>query len=352
VWLATHLADHDEVEVSDEVLKKLDQVSISTVRRILKRIRQDHPRLPRKGPKGGNKATRGIPMKRIPWNEKTPGHFEVDLVHHCGSTASGDYAHTLQMVDVATGWSERVAVLGRSQLVMEDGFRRVLARLPFPVLEIHPDNGSEFFNHHLLRFWGELVQGVTLSRSRPYKKNDNRNVEQKNATLVRRYLGYERLDSVAQVLAMNRLYESMWLYYNLFQPVMHLLEKIVVPTTEGQPTRIKRRHDQARTPFDRPCETEAILPEHRTQLETLRDQTNPRQLRQEIYDLLEHIFTLPGAVPGVVENVFQTLSISNLRVEVEREDGLILFSCNCTVIREASPKEEAISSSSPEGNEV
>jgi len=350
VWLTQHLVAHGEVEVAEEVLEKLGQVSISTVGRILKRIRQDQPRLPRKGPRRANQVTRNVPMKRIPWDEGTPGHFEVDLVHHCGSTASGEYACTLQLIDVATGWSERVAVLGRSYLVMEDAFRRILARLPFPVLEIHPDNGSEFFNHHMARFWGEIVQGVQLSRSRPYQKNDNRNVEQKNATLVRKYLGYERLDSVAQVLTVNRLYERMWLYYNFFQPVMHLEEKTVIPATDGQHTRIKRRYDEARTPFDRLCETVAILPEHRDLLEALRDRTNPRQLRQEIYDLLDHIFSLPGAAPGVPENVFHTLSTSSLRIEVERKDTLITFSFDRTVIRQSSPKREA-PSSFPEGED-
>lgn len=216
VWMATHLAAHGEMEVSPPLLEKLGRISVSTVGRILARIRPDQPRLPRKGPEGAHRVTRDIPMKRISWNEQQPGHFEVDLVHHCGPSASGEYVHTLQMIDVATGWSERVAVLGRSYVVMEDGFRRILSRLPFPILELHPDNGSEFFNHHLLRFWKDIVQGVQLSRSRPYQKNDNRFVEQKNATLVRAYLGYDRLDSAAQTNAINRLYEKMWLYYNFF----------------------------------------------------------------------------------------------------------------------------------------
>jgi hypothetical protein len=118
-------------------------------------------------------------MLRLPWDIVQPGHFEMNLVHHCGPTASGEYACTLQMVGVATGRSERRAVLGCSYLAMEDAFRCILARLPFPVLHVHPDNGSEFFNHHLLRFWGEIVQGVTLSRSRPFHKNDNPRVEQR-----------------------------------------------------------------------------------------------------------------------------------------------------------------------------
>jgi hypothetical protein len=272
---------------------------------------------------------RDIPMGRIPWSTTQPGHLEVDLVHHCGVTASGEYVHTLQMIDVATGWSERTAVLGRSFLVMEHAFRVCLRRLPFVVWEIHPDNGSEFLNYHMLRFWGQIVQGVQLSRSRPYHKNDNRNVEQKNSTLVRAFLGFDRLDSVAQTLATNQLYEQMWIYYNLFQPVMHLKEKQVL-RQEGQPTRVIRRHDQARTPFDRLCATDAILPEHRLLLEALRDQINPRLLRQQIYDAIDVIFSLPGATPGLAQDVRQTL-VSPSSSD-SGQDSLLRFDFNRTRI--------------------
>ncbi len=307
VWMATHLAHCGELEVSQHLLEQLIWISLSTVKRILKRIGQDEPHLPRRRPSGGNKVTRDIPMKRIAWNEQQPGHFEVDLVHHCGPSASGDYVHTIQMIDVATAWSERVAVLGRSYLVMEDGFRRILARLPFPTLELHPDNGSEFFNDHLVRFWKETIVDLQLSRNRPHQKNDNRFVEQKQSTLVRAYLGYDRLDSVAQTNALNQLYDKMWLYYNFFQPVMRVREKIIV-SKEGQSPRVKRRYDQARTPFDRLCETDAISKERKEQLLSLRDQVNPRKLRQAIYDQIDYIFSLPGAKPGVTEDVYQTLS--------------------------------------------
>jgi hypothetical protein len=306
-WLAEHLAAHGELEATPQLLEQLDHISISTVGRIVARIRQDEPRLPRRGPKRTNSLLQAVPMKRISWQEQEPGHFEVDLVHHCGLTASGEFVHTLQMVDVATAWSERVAVLGRSYLVMEDGFSRILARLPFPVREIHPDNGSEFFNNHMLRFWKGLKPKPQLSRSRPYQKNDNRFVEQKNSTLVRAYLGYDRLDTVAQALAVNQLYDKMWLYYNFFQPVMRLKEKEWI-REEGQPSQVKRRHDEARTPFDRLCQTTAISQERQERLSALREQTNPRQLRQQIYDLIDHISSLPGAVPGVTEDVRLTLT--------------------------------------------
>jgi hypothetical protein len=308
VWLAQHLDTHGEMEATPELLHELGQISVSTVRRRLERITQDQPRLPRKGPERANQVARQVPMKRIPWNEQQPGHFETDLVHHCGSSASGEYAHTLQMIDVATGWSERVAVLGRSYRVMQVGFERCLTRLPFPVQEIHPDNGSEFLNDHLFRFFGDTLPGIQLSRSRPYHKNDNRNVEQKNSTLVRAYLGYDRLDTVEQVQVLNLLYDKMWLYYNFFQPVMHLAEKIITPV-EGHQPQVKRRYDEAQTPFDRLCLTQSISDTDQHSLRCLRDQTNPRHLRQEIYALIDCIFTLPCALPGVTQDVYETITI-------------------------------------------
>lgn len=329
VWMAQQLEAHHELETTPELLAQLEQVSSSTVERRLNKIRQDQPRLIRKKPQPRNKRLKEIPMLRLPWNIEEPGHFEVDLVHHCGPTASGEYAYTLQMIDVATGWSERRAVLGRSYLVMEDAFLCILARLPFSVLQIHPDNGGEFLNHHMLRFWGKIVQGVTLSRSRPWHKNDNPRVEQKNSSLVRAYLGYDRIDAVAQVLAANKLYADLWLYNNLFQPVMHLVGKEVI-REDGKTVRVKRRYDDARTPFDRLCKTDAILPEHCQQLEALRDSINPRRMRQRIYDTIETIFKLSAAVPGVTENVHLTLA----KNQPKGDDELLKRAFNRTTIHE------------------
>jgi hypothetical protein len=329
-WMAKHLAAHGELHVSLSVLEKLNAISVSTTRRILDRAGQSSRRLQRRNKGRAKRFAQDIPMKRLPWYERRPGYFEVDTVHHCGPSASGDYICTVQMIDIATGWSERVAVLGRSYLVMEDAFRRILARLPFPVLEIHPDNGSEFLNHHLLRFWMELVQGVHLSRSRPYHKNDNRIVEQKNSSLVRAYLGYDRLDTVAQTHTLNRLYDKMWIYYNLFQPVMRLAEKEWIPQQEGQPARLRRSYDQACTPFDRLCDTDSITKEHKEQLAALRECTNPRQLRQEIYDSVDRLFSLPAATPGTAENVYHTL-MTHARSEQE-EEGSLSFNFDRTVI--------------------
>ena len=306
VWLAEHLAKHGELEKTPELMEKLSRISIPTVRRILQRLRQDEPRLPYRGPKAGSRSAHQVPIRRVAWDEQEPGHFEVDLVHHCGPVTSGHYIHSLQMIDVTTGWSERVATLGRSYRVMRHAFQSILLRLPFLIQEIHSDNGQEFLQDHMIRFWQEEIGGVELSRGRPYRKNDQRFVEQKNSPLIRHYFGYERLDTVAQTLLMNRIYHKMRLHYNLFQPVMRLDEKTVITDEKGV-SRVKRHHDQAQTPFERLCKTDVLSEEAHTSLVALRDRTNPRQLLQEIYQLLDELFALPGAESGKTESIFETL---------------------------------------------
>ena len=207
--MARQLAQHGEMPVTPALLEQLERISVSTVSRILKRVGQDQRRRRRRPPGRTNAEARRIPPGRIDWDEKQPGHFEVDLVHHCGLTSSGDFVHTLQIIDVATGWSERAASLGRSSMVMLDAFQRIQARIPFSILELHPDNGSEFLNWNMIRFWENAFPGVYISRSFPYHKNDNRFVEQKNSSLVRHYLGYERLDSIDQTKLVNLLYDQL-----------------------------------------------------------------------------------------------------------------------------------------------
>lgn len=290
---AQHLARFGGLHLSQEVEEQLAEISEATVTRILRKYRSRKQRLPQKGPERANHVRKPVPMKRIPWDISVPGHFEVDLVQHSGESSEGIYAFTLQMVDVATGWSERIALLGKGQQAMEGGFRGILQRLPFAVKELHPDNGSEFFNHHLVRFWGETITGLKLSRSRPYQKNDNRFVEQKNETLVRQYFGTIRLETAEQVQAMNVLYDKMWVYYNFFQPVMHLQEKIC------QGDKVIRHWDQAQTPYQRLLATGALGDEQMLRLQTLYEQTNPMALRKEIYHLLATLWQLPQAATSV-----------------------------------------------------
>ena len=191
---------------------------------------------------------------------------------------------------------------------MQDAFLRFVTRLPFKILEIHPDNGSEFFNHHLLRLWRNVVKGVKISRSRPFHKNDNRFVEQKNSTLVRAYTGDARFDTVDQTRLLNQLYDKMWLYYNFFQPVLRMTHKTVL-SKPGQAYRVERHYGPAQTPFQRLCATDVLSTARRQRLEQWRNQTNPRRLRREIYQLLDQLFSLPCADAGTTENALQTLTM-------------------------------------------
>ena len=145
--------------------------------------------------------------------------------------------------------------------------------------------------------------------------------------------GFDRLDTVAQTLVANQLYDRMWVYYNLFQPVMRLSQKSFSPKGE-QATRVKRRYNQASTPFDRLCATTAINQERREQLQALRDRTNPRRLRQEIHDLMDRLLSLPGAAPGITEDVRQTLlTVSNSGAQVQKQDPL---ACSQVQTKEAA----------------
>jgi hypothetical protein len=281
---ARHLVEWEELTLTPEVAEKLSSISRATVQRLLQRFQQDTPKLPRRKAQPPNQVLRNVPMERLSWDTCVPGNFETDLVHHCGPVAAGDYVHTLQLVDIATGWSERVAVLGRSQEVMVIGFRKVQKRLPFPIKHLHPDNGSEFFNDHLIRYFGEEITGLRLSRSRPYRKNDNRFVEQKNSTLVRAYIGYDRLDNGIQCAALNTLYDQLWLYYNLFQPVLHMVSKEVV---DGK---LRRKHDIAQTPYQRLLSSDILSLEQKRRLAELYTKTNPRQLRRDIYIAVEQLW--------------------------------------------------------------
>lgn len=302
----SHFGELGAITLDPALEAQLSNVSRSTVQRMTRQIRARSPQatrpLPRKGPQRANQATKGVPMGRISWQTQEPGHLEVDLVHHCGDASVGEYLHTIQMIDVATGWSERVAVAGRGQRAMEAGFRQMLGRVPFSIKELHPDNGSEFFNDHMIRFWGEEIVGLKLSRSRPYHKNDNRMVEQKNDTLVRSYLGQARLEGNHQASKVNELYELMWVYYNLFQPVLHLTEKVVV---DGKFT---RKWDQAKTPYQRLLATGVLSEEQSVRLNTLYELTNPRKLRREIYERLSEVWDWPGLAqhPNQQQIVTQT----------------------------------------------
>jgi len=306
VSLAELLAHHGELALPPSLKAQLAQISFSTVRRHLPPLplaqRRRRPAAP------PNRHQQVIPAYRIPRDTAEPGHFELDLVHHGGDTPEGEYVYTLQLIDVATAWSGRRAILGRSYIVVADALAYLFAQFPFPVRRIHPDNGSEFLNANLLSFLRTHYPHVVLARSRPRQPNDNRLVEQKNDTLVRQFLGTRRFDTVTQTRYLNTLYTQMDQFYNFIQPVMKQIDKTWVPTHDGQSGYLKRTHDQARSPLERLCDTPDFDTQHAQALRAQRDTLNPLQLRRTIYAGLDHLFAYPNAQSDQVQDVFQTLA--------------------------------------------
>jgi hypothetical protein len=169
--------------------------------------------------------------------------MEIDLVAHCGGTAAGQYLYTLTMTDICTGWTECFALINRSQVTVEAGIDLIRRRLPFPLLGIDSDNGGEFINYHLKRYCDQY--NITFTRCRPYKKNDQCHVEQKNGAIVRRLAGYARYEGAEASIHLNKLYSTYRLSLNFFEPSMKLISKCRVGA------RVKKDYDVAKTPWER-----------------------------------------------------------------------------------------------------
>jgi hypothetical protein len=209
----------------------------------------------------------------------------VDLVSHTGNSASGEFAHTLNVTDIHTTWTESRAVLGRGEQAVQRALNEIAGVLPFPLRGVDSDNGSEFINWHLQN-WCERQQ-IQLTRGRPYKKDDNAHIEQKNWTHVRKLLAWDRYDTHAAVEAMNDLYgNELRLWLNLFLPSVKLVKKVRVGS------KVRRVYDAARTPFERVRACPQADGERRARLEELRNRLDPFQLGRVIERKLERIYRL------------------------------------------------------------
>lgn len=222
-------------------------------------------------------------MKAGGWDRSLPGQLQVDLVEHCGQSASGLFGNTVSVADVAFGWWEGEAVLGKGQEVSFDALKRIRKRSPFSWVHVHPDNDKSFINWHLFRYC--KAEGIEFSRSRLYKKNDNNFVEQKNSTHVRAVIGHLRYDTEKELVIINSLYRNeLRLYKNFFQPVMKLKEKI---RDKGK---VHRKYDTPKTPYQRVMESEKTPAETKKELKELYQRLNPAELKRKIDEKIQWLF--------------------------------------------------------------
>ena len=272
-----------ELSCSPEEKELLLAMSASTIDRMLKRERDSLRIKGRSTTKPGTLLKNQIPIRLgNEWNEDRPGYVEIDLVAHCGESAYGDYLNTLSVIDIKTCWCETRAVLNKAQKHVFEALKVIRERLPLPLLGIDSDNGSEFINDELMRYCNK--ENITFTRSRPYRKNDNCHVEQKNWSIVRQNIGYGRFESQESVEILNELYDALRLHTNFFMPCMKLLDK------KRNGSRITKHYEKAISPYRRVLLLEQIEDTTKRELTELYDTLNPIELRRRIASLRERLY--------------------------------------------------------------
>jgi hypothetical protein len=265
---------HKEIEITPASKTLLLQMSRSTIDRCLQPARFEHHHgLSTTRP--GSLLKQAIPVRTFAdWDDARPGFLEMDLVAHCGDNTSGQYIFTLCAIDISTGWAECIPVFGKTQQAVFEAILQLRQKLPFPLLGIDCDNGGEFINDILYRYC--IAQEITFTRSRPYKKNDQAHVEQKNWSIVRRTVGYDRFETQAELTLLHAIYEDLRLYVNFFQPVLKLIGKVQI---DGKTI---KQYDEAATPFRRVLASEEVTIEVKARLLAQFYQLNPVTFRNQI----------------------------------------------------------------------
>jgi hypothetical protein len=272
------------LHVSPACHERLKHISPAT----MDRLRAQHGRRP-VGRKSRSRTKPGTLLKdQIPirtwaeWNEDRPGFTEMDLVAHDGGNPRGEHAWTLNFTDIKTGWTECAATRNKAQTHVFTAIRLVQRRLPFPLLGVDSDNGNEFINDELFRYCQD--QHITFTRGRLGHKNDNAHVEQKNWSVVRRYVGDLRFDTPAQLKLLDQLYELLHFYVNFFLPVMKLKEKV------RKGSKVKRIYDKPQTPYARVLASPHVSRKVKTQLRATYQQLDLVHLKQQIDHLLDQLW--------------------------------------------------------------
>ena len=276
------LVRFSECPFEEGVIGLLKEMSPSTADRLLKREKDRMKLKGRSTTKPGTLLKKDIPVRLgTQWDENTPGFEEVDLVSHCGMTTAGEYVNTLDVTDICTGWTETRAVINKAQRHVFEALKSVRASLPFAMLGIDSDSGSEFINHELYRYCKE--QRILFTRGRPYMKNDGCHVEQKNWHVVRRNIGYGRYEGAEAVRLMNEYYSLLRLHANFFMPHSKLISK----SRNG--ARIRKQYEPPITPYKRLLMDDNIPQVTKDQLMETYLSLNPAALKRDMMKLLDEL---------------------------------------------------------------
>lgn len=282
-WLPFYEKQFEVITENDKQL--LLSISPATIDRILKKVRSRYKQKGMSGTKPGSLLKNQIPIKTDNWDVTKPGFMEADTVAHCGNSLQGDFVWSLTMTDIYSTWTENRAVWGKGSEGVKQAIADIESSLMFILLGFDCDNGSEFLAWHIVRYFAERDDVVQFTRSRPYHKNDNAHVEQKNWTHVRQLLGYDRFEKYELVDLINDLYKNEWSkYQNHFIPTMKLIKK------ERINSQIKKQHDKPRTPYQRLLDSSDLSESQKNILKSEHVKLNPFKLKKNIELKLRNIF--------------------------------------------------------------
>jgi hypothetical protein len=278
---------HYPTPLEDQIKQLLTTIAPATIDRLLAPLRTRYSRQGLATTKPGSLIKQHIPIKTNQWDERIPGFLEADTVAHCGSSMAGMFAYTVNMVDIATTWTEQRAIWGKGEQGVIHAITCVEQMLPFPVRGFDCDNGSEFINWPLLKYFTQRPRPVQYTRSREYRKNDNAHIEGKNWTIVRQYLGYDRFEDPAIVSLLNDLYTTQWRFLlNFFMPSMKLIDKQRIKS------RIIKRYDAPQTPLQRVLASTHVATHTKRELRLLVEQLNPFDLQRKVSTKIKRILRL------------------------------------------------------------
>lgn len=279
-------------KASMAVRDQVQEMSPATMDRLLAPIRAQVGRKRRCGTKPGSLLKKHIPIRTGNDDIVQVGYLEADTVAHCGGSLAGDFAWTLTFVDIVSAWTHCRAIWNKAHHGIHQHLKAAEAESPFPWLAFDCDNGSEFLNHALWDHYAKRKKPVQFTRSRPYHKNDNAHVEQKNWSAVRQLLGYERLDNPEVVPLLNDLYQNEWhWYFNYFCPTFKLIEKTKIGS------KYVKRYEKPRTPYARLLDAPQVPAKEKQKLRAIRAGLDPVKLRRRIEQKLRHIFEINQREP-------------------------------------------------------